>query len=71
MVDLFEFVVVVRFLKFVFVLDKEVVGDYFGEFVVFIIMVLDEYIKFFDFRDVTFDRVLRFFLFGFKFFGEV
>jgi brefeldin A-resistance guanine nucleotide exchange factor 1 len=68
--DPLEPAAVARFLKFAPALDKEVVGDYLGEPAAFIITVLDEYTKLFDFRDVTLDRALRSFLSGFKLPGE-
>ena len=68
--DPLEPAAVARFLKYAPALDKEVVGDYLGEPAAFIITVLDEYTKLFDFRDVTLDRALRSFLSGFKLPGE-
>lgn len=68
--DPLEPVGVAKFLKFAPGLDKEVVGDYLGEPAAFVISVLDEYTKLFDFRDVTLDRALRSFLSGFKLPGE-
>ena len=68
--DPLEPAAVARFLKYAPALDKEVVGDYLGEPDEFIIAVLDEYAKLFDFRDVTLDRALRSFLSGFKLPGE-
>ena len=68
--DPLEPVAVAKFLKYAPGLDKEVVGDYLGEPASFIITVLDEYSKLFDFRDVTLDRALRSFLSGFKLPGE-
>ena len=68
--DPLEPAAVAKFLKLAPGLDKDVVGDYLGEPAAFIITVLDEYTKLFDFRDVTLDRALRSFLSGFKLPGE-
>ena len=68
--DPLEPAAVAKFLKLAPGLDKDVVGDYLGEPAAFIISVLDEYTKLFDFRDVTLDRALRSFLSGFKLPGE-
>lgn len=68
--DPLEPLAVAKFLKYAPALDKEVVGDYLGEPAEFVINVLDEYTKLFDFRDVTLDRALRSFLSGFKLPGE-
>jgi len=68
--DPLEPAAVAKFLKLAPGLDKEVLGDYLGEPAAFIITVLDEYTKLFDFRDINLDRALRSFLSGFKLPGE-
>lgn len=51
-------------------LDKNVIGDYFGDPDDFCLRVLDEFTKTFDFSDMGIDAALRIFLESFRLPGE-